>query len=65
MLCSVPLYRPISLSGTLFQTDRDSVWFPDEPNNAPPGEDCITLHLEGKLRDVPCFYNLPFLCQID
>ncbi|KAJ9587266.1 hypothetical protein L9F63_019215 [Diploptera punctata] len=47
-----------------FMPESVSIWFPNEPNNADPGEDCVTMHLEGKLRDVPCFYNLPFLCQI-
>lgn len=57
--------KATTVLGELFETENDTVWFPDEPNNAPPGEDCITLHLEGKMRDVPCFYTLPFLCQID
>jgi hypothetical protein len=39
------------------------IWFPNEPDNADPGEECVTFHAEGKLRDVPCFYNLPFLCE--
>lgn len=39
------------------------IWFPNEPDNADPGEDCVTFHAEGKIRDVPCFYNLPFLCE--
>ncbi|PNF18820.1 hypothetical protein B7P43_G01677 [Cryptotermes secundus] len=57
--------KPTTVLGELFQMVNDSAWFPNEPNNAPPGEDCITLHLEGKMRDVPCSYTLPFLCQID
>ncbi|XP_069672851.1 uncharacterized protein [Periplaneta americana] len=51
--------------GEPFQPESESFWFPNEPNNANAGEECVTLHLEGKLRDVPCFYNLPFICQID
>jgi len=39
------------------------IWFPNEPDNADPGEECVTFHAEGKIRDVPCFYNLPFLCE--
>jgi hypothetical protein len=39
------------------------IGFPNEPDNADPGEDCVTFHAEGKIRDVPCFYNLPFLCE--
>ncbi|XP_069673044.1 uncharacterized protein [Periplaneta americana] len=51
-----------TVHGTPFRTDFP-IWFPDEPDNADPGEDCVTFHSEGKIRDVPCFYNLPFMCQ--
>ncbi|KAJ9587265.1 hypothetical protein L9F63_019214, partial [Diploptera punctata] len=46
----------------LFEPDF-SIWFPGEPDNADPGEDCVTFHRKGKIRDVPCFYNLPFICE--
>ncbi|PSN47673.1 hypothetical protein C0J52_18408 [Blattella germanica] len=51
--------------GEPFIPESVSIWFPNEPNDAAPGEDCVTLHVEGQLRDVPCFFNLPFICQID
>ncbi|KDR10088.1 uncharacterized protein LOC110838268 [Zootermopsis nevadensis] len=41
------------------------IWFRTEPDNAPPGEYCVTFHIEGRTRDVPCFYELPFFCEKD
>lgn len=41
------------------------IWFSTEPDNAPPGEYCVTFHIEGRTRDVPCFYLLPFFCEKD
>ncbi|PNF42386.1 hypothetical protein B7P43_G02546 [Cryptotermes secundus] len=39
------------------------IWFHNEPDNAPPGEYCVTFHIEGRAQDVPCFYRLPFFCE--
>ncbi|XP_069695669.1 uncharacterized protein [Periplaneta americana] len=41
------------------------IWFVNEPDNADPGESCVTFHIEGRTRDVPCFYSLPFFCEKD
>jgi len=55
-------YRLVFFTGKPFVPEFP-IWFPNEPDNADPGEECVTFHAEGKLRDVPCFYNLPFLCE--
>lgn len=57
-------YRLVFFTGKPFVLEFP-IWFPNEPDNADPGEECVTFHAEGKLRDVPCFYNLPFLCEIN
>jgi hypothetical protein len=52
------------ISGKPFVPDFP-IWFSTEPDNAPPGEYCVTFHTEGRTRDVPCFYALPFFCEKD
>ncbi|KAJ9590459.1 hypothetical protein L9F63_016490 [Diploptera punctata] len=53
-----------TVQGNIFNPDFP-IWFTSEPDNAPPGEDCVTFHMEGRTRDVPCFYELPFFCEKD
>nr|CAD7452195.1 unnamed protein product [Timema tahoe] len=48
-----------------FQPWDQSIWAPGEPDEQYPGEDCVTFHVSGKIRDVPCLYSLPFVCQLD
>lgn len=54
----------ITVQGKPFAPDFP-IWFLTEPDNAPPGEYCVTFHIEGRTRDVPCFYVLPFFCEKD
>nr|CAD7401454.1 unnamed protein product [Timema poppensis] len=51
--------------GERFQPWDQSIWVPGEPDEQYPGEDCVTFHVSGKIRDVPCYYSLPFVCQLD
>nr|CAD7424102.1 unnamed protein product [Timema monikensis] len=51
--------------GEPFQPWDESIWAPGEPDEQYPGEDCVTFHQSGKIRDVPCLYSLPFVCQLD
>nr|CAD7589171.1 unnamed protein product [Timema genevievae] len=51
--------------GERFQPWDQSIWAPGEPDEQYPGEDCVTFHVSGKIRDVPCLYSLPFVCQLD
>nr|CAD7567536.1 unnamed protein product [Timema californicum] len=51
--------------GERFQPWDQSIWAPGEPDEQYPGEDCVTFHVSGKIRDVPCYYSLPFVCQLD
>ncbi|PSN54451.1 hypothetical protein C0J52_06689 [Blattella germanica] len=41
------------------------IWFVNEPDNNSPGEYCVTFHMEGRTRDVPCSFPLPFFCEKD
>ncbi|XP_063224715.1 uncharacterized protein LOC134532224 [Bacillus rossius redtenbacheri] len=50
-------------SGEVFEPWNEMVWFPNEPDDASPGEDCVTFHVLGRIRDVPCYYELPFVCE--
>ncbi|XP_063223469.1 uncharacterized protein LOC134531638 [Bacillus rossius redtenbacheri] len=52
-------------TGELFRPWNTSVWFPGEPDNADGDEDCVTFHTQGRLRDVPCRFSLPFFCELD
>ncbi|KAJ8871979.1 hypothetical protein PR048_028319 [Dryococelus australis] len=48
-----------------FRPWNNTVWLPNEPDNAAPGEDCVTFHVIGRIRDVPCYYELPYVCERD
>nr|CAD7424103.1 unnamed protein product [Timema monikensis] len=50
-------------TGFPFDPRQDQAWLPDEPDDASPGEDCVTFHTTGKLRDVPCYFELPYICE--
>nr|CAD7589170.1 unnamed protein product [Timema genevievae] len=54
---------PTRDAGLPFDPRQDQAWLPDEPDDAPPGEDCVTFHTTGKLRDVPCYFELPYICE--
>nr|CAD7567535.1 unnamed protein product [Timema californicum] len=50
-------------TGFPFDPKQDQAWLPNEPDDASPGEDCVTFHTTGKLRDVPCYFELPYICE--
>ncbi|XP_046749167.1 hemolymph lipopolysaccharide-binding protein-like [Diprion similis] len=39
-------------------------WQPGEPNNASPGEDCVSVHTTGRMNDERCDNKLVYVCEL-